>query len=123
MLHRKFNTPLVLASSIFFAVPTVLLSPPAIAERNDISTQRVQFKSGSNSATVQGKIRGYQILDYVLNARKGQYMNVSMATNKCANYFNILPPGENDVAMFNGSTEGNQYEGTLPASGDYKILV
>jgi hypothetical protein len=50
-------------------------------------------------------------------------MNVSLATKHTATYFNILAPGENEVAMFNGSTSENQYEGTLPKSGDYKIRV
>lgn len=62
-------------------------------------------------------------VDYVLCAGKGQYMNVSMATDNTANYFNILAPGENEVAFFNGSMGQNQYEGILPASGDYKVRV
>ena len=72
---------------------------------------------------VEGSITGYQIVDYVLNAREGQYMNVSMATNNTASYFNIIPPGEDDVAIFNGSINQNQYEGILPKSGDYKVRV
>jgi hypothetical protein len=62
-------------------------------------------------------------VDYVLEASKGQHMNVSMATDNGASYFNILAPGEKDVAMFNGSISGNQFEGALPKSGDYKIRV
>ena len=62
-------------------------------------------------------------VDYVLEARKGQHMNVSMATNNGANYFNILAPGENEVAMFNGSIGENQFEGILPKSGAYKVRV
>jgi hypothetical protein len=88
-----------------------------------IRTQRVQFASGSTSATVEDRIVGYDSVDYVLNAQAGQYANISMATDNGANYFNILPPGSNDEAIFVGSTSGNQYEGTLPASGDYKIRV
>jgi hypothetical protein len=38
----------------------------------------------------------------VIEASKGQQMNVSMATNNGANYFNILAPGENEAAMFVG---------------------
>jgi membrane-bound inhibitor of C-type lysozyme len=86
-------------------------------------TQRVQFASGATSATVEDQIVGYESVDYVLGAQAGQTMNVSMATDNGANYFNILPPGSNDEAIFVGSTSGNQYEGTLPASGDYKIRV
>src|SRR5512134_987653 len=88
-----------------------------------IRTQRVQFAQGANSATVEGTIKGYQTVDYVLHASKGQSMNVSMATRNTATYFNILAPGETEVAFFNGSVSENQYEGQLPATGDYKIRV
>ncbi len=50
-------------------------------------------------------------------------MNVSMATDNNANYFNILAPGESEVAIFNGSMADNQFEGVLPKSGDYKVRV
>jgi len=83
----------------------------------------VHFKAGASSATVNGKIKGYEGVDYVIEASKGQQMNVSMATDNGANYFNILAPGENEVTMFVGSTSGNQFEGTLPKSGAYKIRV
>jgi hypothetical protein len=89
----------------------------------EIRTERVQFESGASSAVVQGSITGRETVDYVLGAKKGQYMNVSMATDNTANFFNILAPGEDEVAMFNGSLAQNQYEGTLPASGDYKVRV
>jgi len=72
---------------------------------------------------VEGSIKGYETVDYVVGARKGQSMNVSMATRHSGSYFNILAPGETEVAMFNGSLEQNQYEGVLPESGDYKIRV
>jgi hypothetical protein len=101
--------------------PAVFLTP-AWAQRG-IPAQRVQFKEGESSTVLEGSITGYKIVDYVLKARRGQYMNVSMATDNEANYFNILEPGENDEAMFNGSISQNQYEGTLPKTGDYKIRV
>jgi len=88
-----------------------------------IRTERVHFKAGASSAVIEGKITGDETVDYVLGARKGQSMNVSMATDNGANYFNIIAPGETDVAMFNGSVAENQFEGVLPESGDYKIRV
>ena len=88
-----------------------------------IRTERVHFKKGANSAVIEASIKGYESVDYVLGARVGQNMNVSLATKHGATYFNILAPGQNEVAMFNGSINGNQYEGTLPESGDYKIRV
>ena len=122
MLSAKLQTVL-LTTALFIFVPPVVLAPPAVLAQSDIRTQRVQFKPGATSATIKGSIKGYQTVDYVLNAKQGQYMNVSMSTNNGANYFNILAPGETEVAFFNGSTSGNQYEGTLSKSGDYKIRV
>ena len=69
------------------------LGQPALAEEG-IRTQRVQFAKGANSAVVEGTIKGSQTVDYVLHAAQGQYMNVSMATDNTASYFNILAPGE-----------------------------
>ena len=100
-----------------------VLAMPAANASDDIRSERVQFKGGESSAVVEASITGYESVDYVLGAGKGQHMNVSMVTDNGANYFNILAPGENDVAMFIGSTSGNQYEGILPASGDYKVRV
>jgi hypothetical protein len=116
MLHAVTRTPLLIAALIAFATSTAFAG-------DDIRTERVHFKPHTSSATIKGKIKGYETVDYVLEASKGQQMNVSMATDNGANYVNILAPGENDVAMFIGSTSGNQYEGTLPKSGDYKIRV
>ncbi len=101
----------------------VALLVSSVATADDTRTERVHFKKGATSATVEDSIKGYQSVDYVLGARAGQSMNVSMATNNSANYFNILAPGKEDEAMFIGSTSGNQFEGTLPANGDYKIRV
>jgi len=101
----------------------LLLTAPSVFAARDIRTERLVFKKGSHSAVVEASIKGYEIVDYVLGAHAGQYMNVSLATKHGATYFNILAPGENEVAMFNGSVSQNQYEGTLSASGDYKVRV
>lgn len=101
----------------------ILVFATASVAGGQIRTERVQFKKGANSAVVQGTIKGDQTVDYLLSARKGQSMNVSMATKNTAAYFNILAPGQTEVAMFNGSTSDNQYEGVLPESGDYRIRV
>jgi hypothetical protein len=105
------------------AIAIVAMAPAAALARDDIRVERVQFAHGASSAVVEGSITGDETVDYVLGARKGQTANISMATDNGANYFNILAPGENEVALFNGSTGENQFEGVLPESGDYKIRV
>jgi hypothetical protein len=98
-------------------------SLPAQAE-GGIRAQRVQFAKGATSAVINnGKITCYQSVDYLLGVAQGQYMNVSVATDNTASYFNILAPGETEVAFFTGSTSANQYEGVLPATDDCRIRV
>lgn len=95
----------------------------SVSAQLEIRQERVQFKPGANSAVIEGSISGYETIDYVLGAREGQYMNISMATDNTSSYFNILMPGEEEEAMFIGSTSGTQYEGILTQSGDYKVRV
>jgi hypothetical protein len=106
----------------FGAIAIVLCFSGSVAAE-DIRTERVRFAPGKTSTVIEGRIKGYDTVDYVLGARQGQSMNVSMASNNGANYFNILAPGETEVAFFNGSMSQNQYEGVLPKTGDYRIRV
>ena len=116
MYLAVIRAPVLLSALIVIATSTALA-------RDEIRTEKIYFERGASSATINGKIKGYEGVDYILEASKGQQMNLSMATDNGANYFNILVPGEDDQAMFIGSTSGNQFEGALPKSGAYKIRV
>ena len=89
----------------------------------DIETRPIHFAKGASSATAKGTIKGDQIVDYTVRARAGQTMSVKLDTRHGANYFNVLPPGSNDVGIFAGSTGGNEWSGVLPADGEYKLRV
>jgi hypothetical protein len=88
-----------------------------------IETRPLKFAKGASSATVKGSLKGSQTIDYKLGAKAGQTMSVTLKTSNGANYFNVLPPGSNDVAVFIGSTEGNQSTGVLETDGTYTIRV
>lgn len=109
--------------SSYLLTVSMLMAGSMSHAAEDIRTERVHFKKGTSGAVVEGTVKGYQVVDYVLNAREGQQMQASLATKNTATYFNILAPGETEQAMFNGSMDENQYEGILPKSGDYKVRV
>ena len=90
---------------------------------DEIRTERVHFARGATGTVVEGAITGYQTVDYVLGASEGQLLRVRMTTDNTASYFNLMAPGETEVAFFNGSTSENRYEGALPTSGDFRIRV
>lgn len=88
-----------------------------------IQSHPVHFTKGASSATLKGTLKGDQIIDYQLGAKAGQVMNVTLKTSNGANYFNVLPPGSQDSAIFIGSTSGNTWTGTLEADGTYSIRL
>jgi hypothetical protein len=87
-----------------------------------IREEQVQFRKGEAGATLKGKLKGDEIVDYKVRATAGQSMVIVFEPGNPSAYFNVLPPGS-DAAIFIGSTSGNRYEGTLPADGTYTIRV
>ena len=108
--------------NIAFACALFAVSPWGVAA-GAIESRPVHFERGASSATLEGSLKGDKTIDYKLHVRAGQTMTVGMKTDNTANYFNVLPPGSEDVAVFVGSTGGNDWSGTLAADGEYTIRV
>ena len=83
----------------------------------------VHFKKGASQATLKGHIKGRETIDYVLRARAGQTMTVNLKSSHTGAYFNVLPPGSDNEAIFIGQVAGSNFEGKLPKDGDYTIRV
>ena len=92
-------------------------------QAQEIRVERVQFPPGASTAAIEGSITGKDPVDYLLNVRKGQYMNVSMASENGGVYFNIMEPDAQYEAIHIGSAAGNQFEGVMNKSGDYRVRV
>ena len=114
----KILVPAFLAAFWLLSAPAVLLA--ADSER---TVKQVQFDKGSASATIRGRITGYHYVDYQLRAGAGQRMKVSMRVTNLANYFNLLPPGSTDAAMFIAGAGDKAFDGLLPGDGVYTIRV
>ena len=112
----------ILSLHLTVALMCVSVSAGALAA-NGIETRTIKFAKGASSATVKGSIKGRQTIDYQLVAKSGQTMSVALKTSNASNYFNVLPPGSNDVALFVGSTSGGEWKGTLETSGAYTIRL
>ena len=91
------------------------------------SVQEVEFAKGDFGAMIVGSVTGDGYSDYKLGAAAGQEMFVELVvTGSSGNgtvYFNVLPPGSADVAIYNSSIDGNSTTIDLPLSGDYVIRV
>lgn len=96
------------------------IATPVLAQQD--RTERVQFARGAASKAISGTIRGYAGVNYIIGARAGQVMHVTLQASNASAYFNVWAPGAEE-AMFVGSTTGNRFSATLPADGDYRIQV
>jgi len=108
----------IFRTSMAFAI----LMIPKLAHAQDIREERVRFAAGESGATIEGRLRGYESVDYVLGASGGQRISIYLESSNPSGYFNLLPPGS-ETAVHVGSVNGNEYEGILPRSGDYRIRV
>ncbi len=101
----------------------LVLGLPALAQ----TVSDVHFQAGNYGAMVSGTVIGREYIDYRLGAKKGQKLfaelTVSGTNGSGTVYFNILPPGSDDVAIYNSSVEGNSATVTLTASGTWTIRV
>jgi len=68
--------------------------------------ERVTFARGASSATIKGQTKGDADVDYLVRAAAGQTLSVSLKVSNRSNYFNVLPPGSQDVAMHVGQDGG-----------------
>ena len=109
-------------SLLIGALSLFLIFSISAATALEIREERVQFKPGETGATIKGRIKGRQIVDYRLSVKVGQSMAVILETSNRSNYFNITAP-DADSAMFIGSTSGNRFVGGLSKDGEYTVRV
>jgi hypothetical protein len=114
MLMKWKHGAIVALAVVTAAMPVTAQSP--------IRSERVQFARGATSSTIRGSLKGYDTVDYIVGARAGQSMSVSMQTSSTSAYFNVLPP-RSEEAVFNGSITGSRFDGRLKDSGDYRVRV
>ena len=98
----------------------LLAGAPLAAQ--EIRQEPVQLNPGEIGATVKGRIKGDQIVDYILRAKARQTLVVILESSNRSCYFNVTAPGE-DAAMFVGSTSGSRFVGEAPKDGEYIVRL
>jgi hypothetical protein len=115
------KTLLTAAAAALIALSPVATTAARTAQQG-IRQERVVFAKGASSATIKGQLKGDETVDYVVRASAGQTLTVSLKPSNRSNYFNVLPPDSQDVAMF-ADQSGADFTGMLPTDGAYKIRV
>lgn len=77
---------------------------------------------GDGPVTVQGRLNGYEVMEYRVSLSQGQGWSVVLDSDNRFQYFNITGPNQ-DTALFIGSTSGTEYQGEAGMDGEYRILT
>lgn len=105
-------------SGLAMAICCGLSIPTAAADRSET----VKFRPGAISATLSGRIKGYDGVNYLFDARAGQVVSILFSPKNRSCYFNVFGPGA-DTAVHIGSSNGNEFGANLTASGQYRAQV
>lgn len=102
-------------TSLFFLFPLCISA--------QIKTIDLIFPEKESHTELRNTFIGDEITDYLLKANKDETLYVTLASDITSCYFNVLPPGSDNVAIFIGQNEGNTCNITLTENGTYKIRV
>lgn len=97
----------------------LLASAPAIAADR---IEAVAFPAGATTATLKGKVHGYDGVAYTLETREGQTLQLLFAPSNRFCFFNVFASGETQ-AVHMGAAGSNEFGRTIPAGGTYRAQV
>ncbi|WP_153114796.1 hypothetical protein [Rhodocyclus tenuis] len=104
----------------FLLLVLLVAGSPAIAG-DDIREERLRLDQ-RGEAVVAGRIRGWDSVDYLVQAGAGQVLTVVFKASRGSAYFNVLPPASEE-ALFVGSQLGDRFSASLTTAGEYRIRV
>lgn len=109
-------------TSIILVIVTIFASAVMVFAQKGI-TKRVQFARGSNSATLKGAVIRATKDRYILGAREGQTMTVSVTALEDNAVFYIVGPNGSALEGADDESDITNWTGELPDSGNYSIYV
>ena len=83
---------------------------------------RIEFKRGTTSTSINGTVRGDEQAEYVLGAKQGQRLVIKLTSVPAkSSVFQLLGPDNDTLGLeFDANWD---YSGKLPKTGDYFITV
>lgn len=107
MSFSRLFMPMLLAAA---------LSTTALAQ----SPAPIELTNGG--AVVEGRVVGGDMASYRFTAKAGDDVSIALTAPTPSANFNVLPLGD-ETAIFVGAVSGPEFQGTIPADGDYEIRV
>jgi hypothetical protein len=104
-----------------FAIALALIAAPAASAKD--ATVHVHFDKGKHQKEIKASIKDDQGVNYMLQVKEGQTMQVLLSTSSGSCTMNVYEPGNPNEAVHIGSTSGNEFGASPTKAGTYKIQV
>jgi len=105
-----------------FLVVLACAAPVFAQNGGKAEPNKIEFKRGTNSTTINGVVRGDEEAEYTLTARQGQRLTIKLTSTpvKSACFDIKGPDGVNPGLEYDCNYE---YSKPLPATGEYFLKV
>jgi hypothetical protein len=119
LFPSNLRKPAFICGLFFFVIAT---AGQTLAQGGKAEPNRIEFKRGTTSTTVSGRVRNDEQAEYVVSAQLGQRLVIKLtnvpAKSSC---FNLQGPDGSDVGL---EYDCNwSYSKVLQATGDFFITV
>ena len=91
------------------------------AETTTEGTQRISFAAGTSGAIVDIRLKSGDAMNYLLDARDGQFLDVRLESDSPSLFYMIYVP--DGGILYESAQAGNTYRGQLYETGDHRIEV
>lgn len=110
---------------LHLAAAIVLTASATSSLAEETHRNRIEFPKGKSHTMVAGAVAGSGTIVYTLKAKAGQFLKLSLETDKQSADFNVYVPGRGpgDEALFTSATAGRSFTGQLDKTGDHTITV
>lgn len=112
------KTKLLAATVLGALVMSVI---PGFAQEHQ--SKRLTIPAGKTTVSTTGSITGFQDIDYMIDAKAGQTMTVTLKSNKTSNYFLVFGPMDAQTAIYNSDAGSQTWTKTLDQTGNYTVRV
>jgi hypothetical protein len=105
-----------------FVILALLLAAGAGSSQEHV--RRVRFARGASSAVVEGAVARGDRDRYLVHARAGQRLQLSITSLEDNAVFQLRSPGARRFLRGVGEMDdAKRWSGVLPATGDYEVVV
>ena len=112
----------VIATLVPLALLILIACSAAMAQGGKAEPNRIEFKRGTTSTNIRGTVHGDEQAEYVIAAKKGQRLIITLTSVPVkSSVFQLL--GEDNDALGLEYDANFDYSGILPKTGDYFITV